>query len=126
MKKIDPTVLKETKYIALWVVILSAVMQAVFLVIGKWDITVLSGNVLGALAAVGNFLLMGITVQNALDKDKDDAKTLIKLSQTLRMFMLFGIALVGYLVPGFNIIAVVLPYVFPRIAITIRGFLIKE
>ena len=70
MKKIDPTVLKETKYIALWVLIFSALMQAVFLVLRAWDYTVLLGNLLGGGVAVLNFLLMGITVQNALQKEE--------------------------------------------------------
>jgi hypothetical protein len=46
MKKIEPVVYKETLNIAIWTLILSAIMQAVFLVIGKWDYTVLLGNVL--------------------------------------------------------------------------------
>ena len=45
-KKIDPTVLKETGYIAAWVLVFSALTQAIFLMIGKWDITVLLGNLL--------------------------------------------------------------------------------
>ena len=41
MKKLDATVRQETKYIAVWVLLFSAVMEAVFLIIGKWDYTVL-------------------------------------------------------------------------------------
>jgi hypothetical protein len=43
----DPAVKKETGYIALWVFVLSVIMEAVFLVIRKWDFSVLAGN-LGA------------------------------------------------------------------------------
>ena len=46
MKKIDRTVLTETGYIALSVLILSALMQAVFLAVGAWDGAVLLGNLL--------------------------------------------------------------------------------
>ena len=53
MQKIDPTVQKETKYIAAVVIVLSAAMEAVFLVLGKWNYTVLLGNALGALADHG-------------------------------------------------------------------------
>ena len=74
MKKIDPTVLKETGYIATMVMIFSLLLQSVFLIIGKWDYTVLLGNALGFVAAVGNFLLLGITVQNAVLKEEKDAK----------------------------------------------------
>ena len=120
MKKIDSTVINETKYIAAFTIILSVLMQSVFLILGKWDYTVLLGNLLGASAAVGNFLLMGITVQNALGKDEKDAKSLMKLSGSLRMLMLFVVAMVGYLVPVFKVLTVVIPFIFPRIAVTLR------
>jgi len=95
-------------------------LQSVFLVIDKWSTTVLFGNLLGALAAIGNFFLMGLTVQASLEREEKEAKNLIKLSQSGRLFLLFGVALVGYLLPCFNIIATVLPFLFPRIAVMLR------
>ena len=126
MKKIDPIVLKETIYIFAFTVIFSMLMQAVFLIVKAWNYTVLLGNILGIIAATLNFLLMGITVQNAVTKDEKNAKNLMKLSQTGRLFMMFGFALVGYLVPVFNAIAVVVPFLFPRIAIMLRPFFTKK
>ena len=126
MKKIDKTVLQETYYIASFVFIFSLLMQSVFLVSGHWDIKVLFGNILGFAAAVGNFLLLGITVQSAITKEEKDAKALIKLSQSLRLIMMFAVALIGYLVPIFNIIAVILPFLFPRIAIALRPVFMKK
>lgn len=126
MEKIDKVVLKETKYIALFTIILSVLMQSVFLIIGKWTIAHLLGNILGAFAAILNFFLMGITVQNAVVKEEKEAKNLIKLSQNLRLFMMFFFALIGYLVPVFNLLTVIIPYLFPRIAVMIRHFVVKE
>lgn len=127
MKKIDKTVLNETAYIASFVFIFSLLMQSIFLISGFWDIKVLLGNILGFAAAVGNFLLLGITIQNAVGKeDEKDAKSLIKLSQSLRLLMMFAVALIGYLVPVFNIIAVIIPFLFPRIAISLRPLFIKK
>ncbi len=126
MKKIDATVLRETRYIAVITLILSALMEAVFFILGKWDISVLLGNIWGALGAICNFLLMGITVQNALTKEEKDAKTLVKFSQTARMFFLLAFALVGYFVPLFHLIAVVIPFLFPRIAVSLRPLIIRE
>ncbi len=126
VKKIDDTVLRETEYIAAFVLILSLLMQSVFLVAGIWNYTVLLGNILGFAAATGNFLLMGITVQNAVEKDAKDAKNLMKLSQSLRLLMMFVVALIGYLLPFFNTIAVIIPYLFPRIAIAIRPLFMKK
>ncbi len=126
MKPIDPTVKKETGYIAFVCILLSMLLQAVFLVLSKWTVAVLLGNLLGIAAAVGNFLLMGLTVQTALLKEEADAKRLIKLSQSLRLLMMFAVALVGYLVPCFHAVAVVVPFLFPRFAIALRPILIKQ
>ena len=126
MKKIDPTVKKETLFVALLTFVFSVLLQSVFLVIGKWDYTVLLGNLLGASAAVANFLIMGLTVQAALGKEQKDAKNMMKLSQMLRMFMLFAVALIGYLVPVFKLVAVVVPFIFPRIAVALRAISIKK
>lgn len=126
MKKIDSTVLIETRYIAALVFLFSLIMQSVFLIAGFWDIKVLLGNILGFVAAVGNFLLMGITVQMAVEKEEKDAKSLMKASQSLRLLMMFLIALIGYLVPVFNTVAVILPFLFPRIAIALRPLFMKK
>ena len=126
MKKIDPTVVKETAYITVFTIIFSILMQSVFLILQKWDYTVLLGNLLGIVAVVLNFLLMGITVQTAVTKEEKDAKNLMKLSQTGRLFMMFAFALIGYLVPVFNAIAVVIPFLFPRIAIMFRPLFDKR
>ena len=126
MKRIDPIVLKETTFILSFTVIFSMLMQAVFLIINAWDYTVLLGNLLGIVAATLNFFLLGITVQNAVVKEEKDAKNLMKLSQTGRLFMMFAFALVGYLVPVFNTISVVVPFLFPRIAIMIRPLFSKK
>ena len=65
MSRIDPTVKKETGYIAGWVLLLSAVMELVFLLTGHMDYTVPLGNLLGGGAAILNFFLMGWTIQRA-------------------------------------------------------------
>lgn len=120
MKKIDSAVKKETLYILIWVLILSAVMQAVFLIIGKWDYTVLLGNLLSAVAAVGNFFLMGLSVQSAVSKGENDAKNTMKASQSLRTLGLFVIVAIGVVAPCFNTWTSIIPILFPRIAMIFR------
>lgn len=126
MFTVDKTVLKETKYITALVGIFSLLLQAVFLILQKWDYTVLLGNLLGAFAAAGNFFLMGLTVQKAVTKDEAEAKKVIKTSQSLRNFGLFVIGMIGVLVPVFNTITVLVPYFFPRIAILLKPFIDKS
>jgi len=126
MNKIDGTVRKETMYILIWTLVFSAVMQAICLIAGQWDYTILLGNLLGAAAAVLNFFLMGLTVQSSLGKDPKEAQTKMKASQAYRMLMLFLVALVGHLLPCFHLLAVVIPYFFPRFVILIRYFALKK
>lgn len=126
MKKIDETVLRETRYIALWVLIFSVLTQAVFLIIGKWDYTVLLGNILSASVAVINFLLMGISVQNAVGKDEKDARTVMRISQLYRNLLLLGTAVLGIVLNCFNSWTVIIPLFFPRIAISIRPLFDKK
>ena len=127
MKKIDKVVIQETLYIAIWTAILSAITQAVFLIIGKWDVTVLLGNILSGTAGIFNFLIMGITVQNAVNKEEKEAKQSMRLSNLLRTFFLFVIVAVGVLLKEcFSIWTVLIPLFFPRIAIAFRPLFNKK
>ncbi len=120
MQKIDKIVLKETLYIAAWVIIFSFLMQAVFLITGWWSLPVLFGNILGGAAAVLNFLFMGITVQIAVSKEEKEAKQTMKTSATARNFFVFLVAVLGVVLEVFNTLAVLIPLFFPRFAIMLR------
>lgn len=120
MKKADDVVLAESKYIAFCVFILSVLMQAFFAALGKWNYAVLFGNIIGGFTAILNFFLMGITVQSAVNDEDKTAKNKIKISQTLRTFMLFAVACVGCAVYGINVAALLISLFFPRVAILLR------
>lgn len=127
MSKIDKTVLRETAYVGAGTVLLSVLMQAVFLIIGKWDITVLFGNLLSGTATVLNFFLMGLSVQTAVNKEQKEAQTFMRFSLLLRSALVFAAALTGALIPScFNLITVFLPLFFPRIAILFRPLFMKK
>ena len=125
-KKVDPTVKAETRFIALVVLILLALMAAVFLIIGKWDFTVLLGGLYGAAIAVGNFFLMGLTVQKCLTLEPDEAKKRMKLSQQGRLMLMLVLCMIGAALPCFNTVALLVPQFFPRIGVTIRGLTMKD
>lgn len=120
MKAIDKTVRQETRYIALCELLLSVLLQAVFLVIGQWNYTVLLGNLLSGGAAVLNFFLMGVTIQEATNREEKNARTLMRLSQSLRMVALFAAAALGVLLPCFNTVTALVPLFFPRLAVAFR------
>ena len=123
MLKVNATVMKETRYIAVFSIILSLLMQAIFLIVlRRFDYTVVLGNMLGLLIAVGNFFFMGLGVQKAVEKDEKGAKGVLRFSQTIRFFAIFAIAAIGVLLDCFNYIAVIVPIFFPRIAIAAKSF----
>ena len=121
LNKVDPTVRKETGFIAGFVLVGSLAMEAVYLLLGAWTLPVLLGNLLGAALAVGNFLLMGLTIQKALGKSEEDAKKLMKLSQQLRMLMLLVGCVLGGALACFDLVSTLIPLLFPRIGVMIRG-----
>ncbi|MBQ5440086.1 MAG: hypothetical protein IIT49_04820, partial [Clostridia bacterium] len=107
-----------------WVLILSVLMQAIYLAVGFWSVKVLCGNLISAYFAVFNFLLMGMTVQNALKKEEKDARQTMRFSQSMRMLMLFLAAGAG--VFFCDPIASVVPLFFPRVAVGFRPFIGKK
>lgn len=121
----DATVVKETKYMAFVVLVLSVLMQAVFLILKKWDYTVLLGNLLSLTVAVANFYFMGRSVQKALKMDEADARKVMRASQSRRNLAIFAVAAVGVGISYFNNVAVIVPLFFPRIAVMLRP-LIKD
>lgn len=123
MKNVDTAVLETTRYILIWELIFSVLMEAVFLVLGFWDITVLLGNLLSAAASVLNFFFIGVTVQNAVKREEKAAKAYMNMSQTIRMFALFLVMMLGVFAPCFHLIAVLVPFLFPRIAISIKPWI---
>lgn len=124
--KIDKTVIKETKYISYFVIILSVLMQSVFLIISKWDYTVLLGNIYGAAIAVLNFFTMGLYIQKAVNQDEKEARQTVKTSQSLRFAAMVLFIAVGVVIPCFNWITVVFPLIFPNIAVYLRPLIDKN
>ena len=120
MKPIEPAVKKETAYIAGWSLLLSVVMELVFWAVGAMDYTVPLGNLLGVAASLLNFFLMGLTIQSAVGLEEKAASAKLKLSQMLRMLMVLVLAVLGLALPCFHTIAVLVPFFFPRIAISFR------
>ncbi len=118
--KVDPTVRRETLYIAACVLVLSVVMELVFLALQMWDVSVLWGNLLGGAAAVLNYFLMGLTIQHAVGMDAKHAASKMHVSQALRMLMILLVGILGIALPAFHVVALLVPLFFPRIAIMFR------
>ena len=119
-------ILKETKFIFVWEIILSLPMQALFYILGEWDYTVLLGNTLSGVVAVLNFFLMGIAVRKAIGEKENDARKVITASRLIRLLMILILLIVGFTVPVFHFWAMIPPLLFPRIAIAFRPLFDKK
>ena len=120
---ISPVVKKETIRIATGCIALSAVMVAVFALCGRFDWPVLWGALLGTAYAILNFFLMAYTMQKSAESTHTQAKTKIQFSYTLRTLLMLVVGVMGMVLPCFNWISVLLPFIFPSITIYIMHIL---
>ena len=119
--RIDETVRRETGSISLWVLILSVIMEAVFLVIGAWKPDVLWGNLIGAAAAVMNYALLAWTVTRIVNAGAtDQLKQKMHASKSLRQLLMLLVCVLAIALLKTNPFATLIPLLFPRIALAVR------
>ena len=115
-------IFKETAIVALGEGIGVALMLAVFALLGYFDLTVLLGGIIGGILAVGNFFLMSYFAVKAADKalnqDVAGGQKLVKLSYMGRMIGLLAILVLCAKSGRFHVLALAIPLVFPRPALT--------
>lgn len=126
MQKLEKSLRNEIIYLLCNTVIFSVIMQAVFLLLGKWDYTVITGNVLGAVAIMLYYYFLALTIESAIKKNENDVKGFAKMSQTGRLLLLFAVCAVGIALPYFNSLSVVIPLLFPRISLIYRPLFEKK
>ena len=127
MTGLDPAVRKETAYVGVWTLLLSLIMEAVFLVFGWWDWSVLLGNLGGAVIAVGNFFLLGLTVSRALSSGKpEEAARKVKATASLRLIGMGAACALLVGVAKTNVFATIIPLLFPRIGIMFRPMIDRK
>ena len=119
-KKMDPVIQKEVTYVALWVLAGCVLTQGVCLVADWWSLPVLLGSLLGGVTAVGNFLLMCLTVQNALNKDKKKAAQTVQVSQSGRLLMQGAMLVLAGALLCFNLWTAIIPLLIPTVAVRVR------
>lgn len=118
--KIAPAVKKETGHIALGTAVGVVIMLVVFAVLGYFSIGVAVSGVLGGALAVGNFFLLGLTVQKAADGQPEDrARKWMQFSYNMRMLLMVVWLIVALAVPVFNWVAALLPLLMPRLTIAV-------
>lgn len=120
----------ETLIILVGEMVCTAVMLGIFVLLGRFDRTVLLGGVIGALLTTANFFFMSVGAMIAADKaeaqDAAGGKTTVKTSYLLRMVVL-ALLLFAFAKSGLcDAVALVLPLAFVRPTITIAEFFRKS
>ena len=109
----DPAVKKETGYIAAWVVLLSLIMEAVFLVIRQWDLSVLFGNLGSAVIVIANFFILALVVSKAVAQGQPDKAAMrVKASAGLRLIGMGALCALLIGVLKTNVFATLIPLLF--------------
>ena len=118
----DPAVRKQTGYIAVWVAVLSLIMEAVFLVLKQWDLSVLFGNLGGAAAAIGNFFLMALIATRAVDRavkngKPEEAAARVKATTMIRLLGCVLLCVIFIAVFKTSVYATLIPMLFPQVGV---------
>ena len=79
----------------------------------------LLGMALGNAAAVGNFILTGISAEQAVRLDPEAARRKMAAGYFQRMLMLAVVIAIGLAADPFDPFGVILPLFFPKISLTV-------
>ena len=109
---------KQTRRLSMGVFCATVGMLLVFYCLGELTAPVIWGALLGALVEIGNFVLLGISLQKAV-ADEVRGKMILKMTYNLRVFIFVAAILVGFYAPCFHIVAVVVPMVAGRLTLFI-------
>ena len=123
-------VLKETALIAIGEVISVALMCGVYGLLGKFNVSVVFGGLIGLLVATGNFFSLAVVATLAADKaeagDPASGQKLMKSSYPIRLLVMAGVLILCAKSGVFDVIALVLPLLFVRPILTIAEFFRKK
>ncbi len=111
--KLQEAAKRETLHIAVGTLAFSGIMNGVFALMGRWDLTLLGGGF-----AVLNFILLALSVQKlAAETDEKKGRAWMQTSYQMRMLATVVVGIIGVSAPCFHWVAVLIPLLFPRITI---------
>ncbi|MCR5330975.1 MAG: hypothetical protein K6E62_07285 [Lachnospiraceae bacterium] len=131
MVTVQPAVKRETRNVAIITLAGVILMCAVFFVLHlffsdsvPFNYTVILAGVCAGIVAVLNFFLMGLAVQKiAAVTDQDEARKLMQKSYYRRFGLQVLWIIAAIAAPCFNIVAGLIPLMFPGLGIRMRGIL---
>ncbi len=133
MSKLSPDVKKEIRNITLYTCV-GIVLELILLTLAHFylipdkipfDYTLVTGALAGGFVAVLNFYLMALTVQKVagVTDDEKTARKILQGSYSKRMFMQIVWIVIAIGAPCFNVVAGILPLLFPTMGIKVRAIL---
>ncbi len=133
MSILQPAVKKETQKVVIYTVVGVILMWIVLFLLRPampdkivFDYTTILAGIIGGGAAVLNFFLMGISVQNiAATEDQDLAKKKMKTSYSQRMALQLIWVVIAIAAPCFYFVAGILPLLFPSLGIKLMAVIKK-
>ncbi len=128
IKKQEP-IIQEMRSLAPYYFVVAGVYMAVILVLFfalGFNYRLILGAIWGNIICVANFYLLGKTAQVAVRKSPKAAQTYMNTMYCLRYLGIFAAMTLAALLPVFDLVAAVVPLLFPKIVITIRAIREKD
>lgn len=122
-------IIKKVILIGVVECVLIALMSLVFLMLDKFDVTVVIGGVVGAILATANFFFMAIAADAAADsavqQDVKGGKNRMRSSYMMRIILIFILLFVFAKTGWANPFALVIPFLIVRPIISVDEFFRK-
>ena len=134
----------DTIYLAIGEIIVSLLVLLVYIAIGKFEWTVITGVILGSLATIANFIILSIALNKALDKfidmrgdkelSEEEAEAFAKAnsikvqnavtkSYVFRTGLMMGSLVIAFITKWFNPIATLVPLAMYKPLLYVTQFL---
>lgn len=123
-------VIRQTLLLLAGEAVCVAVMCGVFALLGKFDLTVVLGGLVGMLVATGNFFALAVVATLAADmaekQDVQGGQKLIRGSYPIRLLVMAAVLFLCAKSGWCHVIAMAVPLLVVRPIITVSEFFKKE
>ena len=113
--------LRETIKIFKGIVVLDVIFIAIIYILGKFDIPMLQGILIGSVYALLNFRLIAVSLNRAVQMSPGRAQVFAGVSYVGRLALTAAIILAAIKVDYINAFGVIVPMFFPKIIIVISA-----
>ena len=139
--------LKESSFLILGELIVSAIIVAVYLIIGNFEYKVLTGVMLGSLVIIGNYFFLSLSVNGAVkeflekrgDKEMSDeeveaftaeysmrVQNAAKRSYILRTLTMLAALIIAFILDYFSVLPTLIPLLMLRPIIYVQELIRRK